>query len=151
MGAPTPSFHVRPAIDGTRAVRAGTCASGLIRVSILAGSLAGAAHASPADGGGTNLLPIAQTVLEGYRRFNGVCSHCHGPDGVGSTFAPSLVDRPIYPETFRAAILQGSRTGASVMRGFADDPNVVPYIDAIRTYLDARQRGLIGRGRPPEP
>ncbi len=95
-------------------------------------------------------LPSAQTLFEGYRRFNGVCGYCHGPDGVGSSFAPSLVDRPIDPGRFRAVVLQGSRTGLSVMRGFADDPNVVPYIAAIEAYLDARRRGLIGRGRPPE-
>jgi hypothetical protein len=37
------------------------------------------------------------------------------------------------------------------MRGFASDPNVAPYIDAIYAYLDARRRGVVGRGRPPNP
>ena len=29
----------------------------------------------------------ARAVLNGYRRYQATCSHCHGPDGVGSTFA----------------------------------------------------------------
>ena len=132
-------------------MRARSIAAGLIRVAAVAGSLAAAGRAFPTGGGETNPLPSKEAIFEGYRRFNGVCSYCHGPDGVGSTFAPSLVDRPINPERLRAVVLQGSRTGDSIMRGFANDPNVVPYIDAIQAYLDARQRGLIGRGRPPKP
>ena len=31
-------------------------------------------------------------TFSGFRRFNSECYVCHGPDGVGSTFAPSLVD-----------------------------------------------------------
>ncbi|TIX83067.1 MAG: cytochrome C, partial [Mesorhizobium sp.] len=38
--------------------------------------------------------------------------------------------------------------GPSVMKGFADDPNVAPYIDDIYAYLQARADGALGRGRP---
>jgi mono/diheme cytochrome c family protein len=31
----------------------------------------------------------------GYRLYHGSCNHCHGPDGMGSKFAASLVDN--YP------------------------------------------------------
>ena len=34
------------------------------------------------------------------------------------------------------------------MRGFADDPNVAPYLPDIYAYLQARADGAIGRGRP---
>jgi mono/diheme cytochrome c family protein len=88
--------------------------------------------------------------LEGYRRYQGVCSHCHGPDGVGSTFAPSLIDRLVDYDAFREVVLNGRVAGASAMRGFADDPNVAPYIDAIYAYLRARSDGVLGRGRPPD-
>ncbi len=40
--------------------------------------------------------------------------------------------------------------GVAAMRGYAGDPNVAPYVDAIFNYLDARRQGLIGRGRPAE-
>jgi mono/diheme cytochrome c family protein len=32
-------------------------------------------------------------TYNGFRRYNAACNHCHGPDGAGSIFAPSLVDR----------------------------------------------------------
>lgn len=31
----------------------------------------------------------------GYRLYHGSCNHCHGPDGMGSIFAASLIDN--YP------------------------------------------------------
>ncbi|HUO53267.1 MAG TPA: cytochrome c [Rhodoblastus sp.] len=93
--------------------------------------------------------PVSSTAVStGYKRYQGICSHCHGPDGVGSTFAPSLVDRTIAYPDFRDAVLQGRARGAFVMPGYANDPNVAPYIDAIYAYLKARREGL-GRGRPP--
>jgi mono/diheme cytochrome c family protein len=91
---------------------------------------------------------VARAVLNGYRRYNGACNHCHGPDGVGSTFAPSLIEQPLPFARFQAIVEQGSATGTSVMRGFADDPNVAPHIRDIYLYLEARAAGRIGRGRP---
>jgi mono/diheme cytochrome c family protein len=89
-----------------------------------------------------------QVILTGYRRYNSACNHCHGPDGVGSTFAPSLIEQPLPFARFEEIVRDGSATGTSVMRGFADDPNVAPYIGDIYAYLAARADGTIGRGRP---
>jgi mono/diheme cytochrome c family protein len=87
-------------------------------------------------------------VHEGWRRYQGVCGHCHGPDGAGSSFAPSLVD-PLPPrDRFDVAVLRGVSGTRGVMRGFAGDPNVEPYLDAIYAYLEARASGRLGRGRP---
>lgn len=94
----------------------------------------------------------AQAVLNGYRRYNSACNHCHGPDGVGSTFAPSLIEHPLPYPRFREIVEEGSARGVAVMRGFADDPNVVPYVRDIWLYLEARAAGRVGRGRPtPQP
>jgi mono/diheme cytochrome c family protein len=87
-------------------------------------------------------------TYSGFRRYNGSCNHCHGPDGVGSTFASALVDRLPGIEAFRGDVLGGVRSGPSVMQGFADDPNIAPYIDDIYAYLQARADGALGRGRP---
>lgn len=96
--------------------------------------------------------PAAEAILNGYRRYNSACNHCHGPDGVGSTFAPSLIEDPLPFAGFEEIVRQGSARGASVMRGFADDPNVAPHIRDIWLYLEARADGSLGRGRPaPEP
>ncbi|TIS94935.1 cytochrome C [Mesorhizobium sp.] len=87
-------------------------------------------------------------TYNGFRRYHGSCNHCHGPDGMGSTFASALVDRLPDIEVFRSNVRGGVRIGPSVMQGFADDPNVAPYIDDIYAYLQARADGALGRGRP---
>ena len=90
----------------------------------------------------------AASVREGYRRYQGVCAHCHGPDGVGSTFASSLIDPLPARDRFVAAVTGGVAGPRGVMRGFAGDPNVEPYLEAIYAYLAERASGRLGRGRP---
>jgi mono/diheme cytochrome c family protein len=87
-------------------------------------------------------------TYDGFRRYHAGCNHCHGPDGVGSMFAPSLVGRLPDIEAFRRAVLDGQTGSGSVMKGFADDPNFAPYVDEIYAYLQARTDGALGRGRP---
>jgi mono/diheme cytochrome c family protein len=89
----------------------------------------------------------AQTY-NGYRRYHAGCNHCHGPDGVGSTFGPSLVEGLVGVESFRRIVRDGTRDGNSVMKGFGGDPNIAPYIDDIYAYLRARADGALSRGRP---
>jgi mono/diheme cytochrome c family protein len=87
-------------------------------------------------------------VREGYRRYQGVCGHCHGPDGSGSSFAPGLIDPLPSRERFAAAVLEGVSGPSGAMRGFAGDPNVEPYVNAMYAYLVERASGRLGRGRP---
>lgn len=94
---------------------------------------------------------IDRAILNGYRRYNATCSHCHGPDGLGGTFASSLIERPLPFEQFAEIVNNGRARGDSVMRGFADDPNVAPHIADIYRYLQARAEGTVGRGRPARP
>jgi hypothetical protein len=35
-----------------------------------------------------------------------------------------------------------------VMKGFAADPNIAPFVDDIYAYLQARADGALARGRP---
>jgi mono/diheme cytochrome c family protein len=88
-------------------------------------------------------------TYNGYRRYHGGCNHCHGPDGIGSTFGPSLVEALPDLDAFRRIIREGKTTGTAVMQGFADDPNIAPYVDDLYAYLQARADGALGRGRPP--
>ena len=87
-------------------------------------------------------------TYNGYRRYHAGCNHCHGQDGMGSTFGPSLVEALADIEAFRRIVRDGQRTGASVMDGFAGNPNIEPYVDDIYAYLQARADGALGRGRP---
>jgi mono/diheme cytochrome c family protein len=87
-------------------------------------------------------------TYNGYRRYHATCSHCHGPDGMGSSFGRSLIDRPLPFAAFAEVVRVGAARGSAVMKGFAGDPNVEPYIADIYAYLRARADGALGRGRP---
>jgi len=65
----------------------------------------------------------------------------------GFNLGPSLVDRLPPIERFRDIVLNGVSEGSAVMKGFAGDPNVSPYLDDIYGYLQARTDGVLGRGR----
>jgi mono/diheme cytochrome c family protein len=87
-------------------------------------------------------------TYNGFRRYHAVCNHCHGQDGLGSTFGPSLVTSLPDIEHFRRIVRDGTSNGQSIMKGYADDPNITPYVDDIYGYLQARADGALGRGRP---
>src|ERR1700722_3931627 len=87
-------------------------------------------------------------TYNGYRRYHAVCNHCHGPDGMGSSFGPSLGGHLPDLETFRRIVHEGQSSGAAVMKGFSGDSNVAPYVDDISAYLQARADVVLGRGRP---
>ena len=95
--------------DGKRAMRAGSLAVFLTRAAVAAGllaSLGGGPAAGGETAGGEAPPSLAAAIYGGYLRFNGVCGYCHGPNGAGSTFAPSLVDRPIDPGDFAPSFLR---------------------------------------------
>ena len=121
------------------------------RLAILAPILAGVygdAAAQQDAAAGKAPGPADVRTYNGFKRYHAGCNHCHGQDGMGSTFGPSLVDGLPDIETFRRIVRNGTSNGASVMRGFAGDPNVAPYVDDIYAYLQARAKGRLGRGRP---
>jgi len=91
---------------------------------------------------------VDRQTYNGYRRYNAACNRCHGADGVGSSFGPSLVESSFSYDAFSSVVLYGRANGTSVMRGFVDDPNIAPYMGDLYAYLRARADGAIGRGRP---
>jgi methanol metabolism-related c-type cytochrome len=90
----------------------------------------------------------------GFVRYAANCLQCHGPDGLGSTYAPSLVDslKHIDYSTFYATVAGGKKDVSPaqtlVMPAEGENKNVMCYIDAIYVYLRARSDGAVGRGRP---
>ena len=90
----------------------------------------------------------------GYVRYSANCLQCHGPDGLGSTYAPSLVNslKTLNYGDFLAIVAGGKKDVSAsqdlVMPALGENKNVMCYIDAIYVYLRGRSTGAIGRGRP---
>jgi methanol metabolism-related c-type cytochrome len=95
-------------------------------------------------------------TYNGYRRYHSHCHVCHGPDGLGSTYAPALVKSipQIGYQGYIETVVNGREGVAtvagqpSVMPSFADVTDVISYIDDIYAYLKARADGALARGRP---
>jgi methanol metabolism-related c-type cytochrome len=90
----------------------------------------------------------------GFTRYSSECLRCHGPDGMGSSYAPALMEsmkRLNYMEFY--AVVAGGKNDVSasqnlVMPANGENKNVMCFIDAIYIYLRARADDAIGRGRP---
>ncbi|WP_026191079.1 c-type cytochrome, methanol metabolism-related [Methylobacterium sp. WSM2598] len=90
----------------------------------------------------------------GYRRYHAECHVCHGPDGMGSTYAPALKDslKNLSYEEFIGILVGGKQdvnaAQQKVMPAFGDNKNVMCYADDLYVYLRARAAGAMGRVRP---
>ena len=90
-------------------------------------------------------------TYNGFRRYHSYCHVCHGPDGMGSSFAPALtrsLQRMDYYE-FTDVVVNGRRAGNSVMPSFGENLNVMCYIDDLYVYLEARAQGALQRADLP--
>ncbi len=95
-------------------------------------------------------------TFSGYRRYHSDCHVCHGPDGVGSSYAPALADslKTMDYGTFLSTVAEGRKNVGggkeNVMPAFGDNKNVYCYLDDLYVYLRARAVDAIPRGRPPK-
>lgn len=89
-------------------------------------------------------------TYSGYRRYHSECHVCHGPDGMGSTYAPALANslKTMSYEDFMAVVASGRQNGNSVMPALGDNPNVACYMDDFYVYLRARANDAVPRARP---
>lgn len=93
-------------------------------------------------------------TYSGYRRYHSECHVCHGPDGMGSTYAPALKDslKTMSYGDFLGVVASGrknvSTSQESVMPAFGDNTNVACYMDDLYVYLRARANDAVGRVRP---
>src|SRR5438034_8555952 len=93
-------------------------------------------------------------TYSGYRRYHSECHVCHGPDGMGSTYAPALQDslKTMSYADFLGVVASGrkniSTAQENVMPAFGDNPNVACYMDDLSIYLLARAHAADGRVRP---
>lgn len=94
---------------------------------------------------------VDQGTYDGYIAYTRSCMACHGPDGMGSSFAPSLiqiVERRNFGEFSQTVASGMDIQPGKVMPSFADDEYVLSNIENIYSYMKARAAGELGRGRP---
>jgi len=93
-------------------------------------------------------------TYSGYRRYHAECHTCHGPDGMGSSYAPALVEslKRLSYQDFVEVVIQGRQNVSSgsqnVMPSFGTNNNVACYLDDLYVYLKARSDGALERVRP---
>jgi len=93
-------------------------------------------------------------TYSGYRRYHSECHVCHGPDGMGSSYAPALKDslKTMSYGEFLATVASGrknvSTAQENVMPAFGNNPNVTCYLDDLYVYLRARANDAVARVRP---
>jgi len=93
-------------------------------------------------------------TYKGWRAYHAECHVCHGPDAMGSTYAPSLmvsVTQGLSYDDFFNVIMngRGEDEGAqkgNVMPAYGANTNVAPHVEDIFRYVKARADGKIRRG-----
>lgn len=97
---------------------------------------------------------VDYATFNGFRRYHSDCHVCHGPDGMGSTYAPALAKslKTMDYATFAGTVVNGRKNLANgnenVMPSFAENKNVTCYLNDIYVYLRARSTDAVPRGRP---
>ena len=96
-----------------------------------------------------NCLVDKKTYV-GWRTYHAFCHVCHAQDAVGSTFAPSLLDRvkEISKERYMESMAHGYTGQIGVMPAWKDNPNVNKRYEELYFYLMARADGALPPGRP---
>ncbi len=79
---------------------------------------------------------------------------CHGPDGMGSSYAPNLTQslKVLSKEQFENTVINGKKlvnnSSNLVMPAFGVNEDAVENLDNIYAYLLARSDGALERGHP---
>jgi mono/diheme cytochrome c family protein len=121
---------------------------------------------------------VDESTFLGWRAFHSACHACHGVDAVGTSIAPSLVERvkQLSARDFTVKVLTSYRLvfpssevtgddptalrseflaevlrrerGDLVMPAWEGDQTVHPHVLDLYSYLRARADGALGPGRP---
>jgi mono/diheme cytochrome c family protein len=97
---------------------------------------------------------VDENTMKGYLYYGDQCARCHGPDGLGSSYAPTLTDslKTLSKEQFEETVINGKKevnqASDKVMPSFGLNVDVATNLDNIYGYLKARSDGKLGRGHP---
>ena len=156
---------MRPDVADTGPGYSGSAGTMALAIAVLpAAGLAGEAVTNEdgkyfdADGNPTYSIGEDGTVdwftYSGFRRYHSECHVCHGPDALGSSFAPGLAEslKSLSYDDFVEIVVNGrenvSAADQKKMPAFGLNPNVMCYLDDLYVYLKARSDDALGRGRP---
>lgn len=133
-------------------VAAGVCVGALVGSAVWADQAADEAYERPYQICGQNI--VDRGTYNGYRRYHAYCHVCHGPDGLGSSYAPNLLDSlKVMARDDFTQVVAGGRVNLTagkenVMPAFYEVADVMNYLEDIYSYLKARSDDKLGRGRP---
>ncbi len=97
---------------------------------------------------------VDMTTYKGYLYYGDECMRCHGPDGMGSSYAPNLTDslKVLSEDQFQNTVINGrknvNQSNDKVMPAFGTNSDVVENLPNIYAYLKARSDGALERGHP---
>jgi mono/diheme cytochrome c family protein len=97
---------------------------------------------------------VDEGTYKGYLYYGDACMRCHGPDGLGSSYAPNLTQSltRLSKQQVEETVINGkkevSQSSDLVMPAFGYNQDVVDNLDNIYAYLKARSDGKLGRGHP---
>jgi cytochrome c len=102
-------------------------------------------HAVPRD-------TVGPVVYQGWKQFALNCARCHGDDGVGTSFAPALVEsvKPTGAVSTAELFIQTVCAGRmdKGMPAWCALGLEIDAMQAIHSYLMERATGKLGLGRP---
>ena len=105
----------------------------------------------PAGAGAAEQCQVDKDTYIGWRTFSAQCQVCQGGSGLGSTFAPNLLERlqqGVDHARFVEVVTNGFRGQVGAMPAWKGNPNVMPHVDQLYRYLQARAAGALPPGRP---
>lgn len=95
---------------------------------------------------------VNKETYVGWRTYATNCQVCHGGSGLGSTFAPNLMER-INKEgvdygRFKYVITHGYTGQMGAMPAWESNRQVMKELDNLYRYLKARADDVLPQGRP---
>lgn len=105
----------------------------------------------PAGAVAAEKCKVDKNTYFGWRTYAANCQVCHGGSGMGSTFAPNLMDRlktrVDYPR-FVTVVTEGYTGQVGAMPAWKMKKDVMSNLDNLYRYLRARTDGKLPPGRP---
>jgi mono/diheme cytochrome c family protein len=107
------------------------------------------------DGNPYKVYPDGKVDFATWRGSNlyaGMCLRCHGENGEGSSFAPSLTDalKTVTYYKFIDVVTNGITVidsgSTEVMPSFGDNRTIMKYVDSIYAYLKGLSDGALPPG-----